>query len=245
MDDYRPNRRALLRDTASAGLGVAGLALLGSRELVAAGDAAAAPACTLAPELTEGPFYLDLERVRRDITEGKSGLRLDLRVTVVNATTCERIQDVAVDIWHADAGGAYSGIGSEGTAGQTYLRGVQLTDAKGVAAFRTIYPGWYPGRAIHIHLKMHVGGRSGSGAYSGGHVAHTGQLFFSDTMSDRVARLSPYSRRTVTRTRNRQDSIYAGAGSSALLRLTKRSKSSLRKGLVGRITVGIDPEATP
>jgi protocatechuate 3,4-dioxygenase beta subunit len=245
MSDYRPNRRRLIRDTAGAGLGLAGLSLIGSRELLTADEAGAAPACTLSPELTEGPYYLDLERIRKNITEGRGGLRLDLRVTVVNALTCEPIEDVAVDIWHADAGGVYSGIGSEGTTGKTFMRGVQLTGAKGVASFVTVYPGWYQGRATHIHLKTHVGGRAGGSSYSGGHVAHTGQLFFSDTMTDRVAKLSPYSRRTVARTRNRQDNIYSQGGSSALLRLTKRSASSLRKGLVGRITLGIDPDATP
>lgn len=176
MNDYRPNRRTLLRDGAGAGLGLAGLSLVAGRELLGGDEAVAAPACTLSPELTEGPYYLDLEKIRKNITEGKAGLRLDLRVTIVNASTCEPIEDVAVDIWHADASGVYSGIGSEGTSGKTYLRGVQLTDANGVASFRTVYPGWYQGRATHIHLKTHVGGRSGGSTYSGGHVAHTGQL---------------------------------------------------------------------
>ena len=244
--EYRPDRRSLLRHTAGAGLGVASLGLLGGGRLLGGDDAVAAPACTLTAEQEEGPYYLDLEKIRRNITEGEAGLRLDLRVTVVDSSTCEPIEDVSVDIWHCDAGGVYSGFSAEGTKGETYLRGVQLTDSSGLAAFRTVYPGWYQGRATHIHLKAHVGGRSGSSSYSGGHVAHTGQLFFSDTMTDRVAELSPYTKRTITRTRNKVDRVYTQQdGSGALLRLTKRSSSSLRKGLTARITLGIDPSATP
>jgi protocatechuate 3,4-dioxygenase beta subunit len=99
-----------------------------------------------------------------------------------------------------------------------------------VAQFRTIYPGWYEGRAIHIHMKVHVGGRT----------VHTGQLFFNDSVSDRVVRLSPYGSHRGTRVRNRSDQIYRQAGGSgALLRLRRRRSSAFRKGLIGTITVGI------
>jgi protocatechuate 3,4-dioxygenase beta subunit len=99
-----------------------------------------------------------------------------------------------------------------------------------VAQFRTIYPGWYQGRAIHIHMKVHVGGET----------VHTGQLFFNDSVSDRVVRLSPYSSHRGTRLRNRADQIYKRAGGSgALLRLRRRKASAFRKGLIGTITVGI------
>jgi len=229
---YEPTRRHLLRDLTGAGVGAAGAGLIG-RELLGHPDQAdaATPSCTLSPEVTEGPYYLDLDKVRRDVTEGKPGLRLDLRIKVVNAATCKPIDDVAVEIWHADAGGTYSGFSQEGTAGKTYLRGVQLTGESGVAQFRTVYPGWYPGRAIHIHMKAHVGERT----------AHTGQLFFNDSVNDRVVRLSPYNGRGGTRMRNREDSIYRQAGSGALLRLRRRKASTIRKGLTGTITVGIDP----
>jgi protocatechuate 3,4-dioxygenase beta subunit len=165
------------------------------------------------------------------VTEGKAGLRLDLRIKVVDASTCKRLEDAAVEIWHADAGGTYSGFSQEGTAGKTYLRGVQLTDGDGVAAFRTIYPGWYEGRAVHIHMKVHAGGRT----------VHTGQLFFRESLNSKVSRLAPYSRHGGERTRNAADQIYRQAGSGALMRLRRRRPSSFRKGLVGAITVGIDP----
>jgi protocatechuate 3,4-dioxygenase beta subunit len=241
--DPRITRRGALRGLAGTGAGFASLGLLrGSAEQDAF---AATPSCTLTAEVTEGPYYLDLERVRRNVTEGKTGLRLDLRIKVVDSSSCEALSGVAVDIWHAAADGHYSGFAAEGTNGETWLRGVQLTDDDGIAAFRTIYPGWYQGRATHIHMKCHLGGRVSSSTYRGGHVAHTGQLFFRDTTTDRVARLSPYSSRTITRTRNSADSIYRQAGGSgAILALTRRG-SSIRSGFTGRITVGIDPDATP
>jgi protocatechuate 3,4-dioxygenase beta subunit len=242
---YNPTRRRLLRDLTGAGVGAAGVGLLG-RELIDGGGSggeadAAAPSCSLSPEVTEGPYYLDLDKVRRDVTEGKAGLRLDLRIKVVNASTCKKLEGVAVEIWHADAGGAYSGFSREGTAGKTYLRGVQLTGDDGVASFRTVYPGWYEGRAIHIHMKAHTGGRAAGRTYRGGRTVHTGQLFFRESLNDRVVRLSPYDRRGGERLRNGADQIYGQAGAGALVRVRRRRASSFRKGLVGAITVGIDP----
>jgi protocatechuate 3,4-dioxygenase beta subunit len=245
---YRPSRRALLRDAGALGLGAIALGVGGGGAARAIGatdgtQTAAAASCTLTPEVTEGPYYLDLERVRRRITEGKAGVPLRLRLTVVDHDGCDPLENAAVDIWHCDALGAYSGV--QGNSG-TFLRGVQLTDAKGVAVIDTIYPGWYQGRATHIHLKVHVGGGVSRSTYSGGHVSHTGQLFFPESMNDRIYRLSPYRRRSGTRTRNGQDGIYAQAGgTAAVLRLSRVSRSSLAKGLVGAITMGVDPDATP
>jgi protocatechuate 3,4-dioxygenase beta subunit len=226
-------RRQLMRDLTGVGVGAATAGLV-ARDLLGGDDGvadAATPSCTLTPEVTQGPYYLDLDKVRRNITEGKRGLRLDLRIKVVDADTCKAHENAVVEIWHCDAGGTYSGFSQEGTAGKTYLRGTQLTGENGVAQFRTIYPGWYQGRAIHIHMKVHVGGQT----------VHTGQLFFNDSVSDRVVRLSPYSSHRGTRLRNRADQIYKQAGGSgALLRLRRRKASAFRKGLIGTITVGID-----
>ncbi len=240
-DEAAISRRSALLRLGGAGLGVASLSSLDGLLLGGSGaatDEAYAASCVLTPELTEGPYYLDLRKIRRNITEGKAGLRLDLRIRVVNASTCKPIEDVAVDIWHCDALGKYSGISSEGTSGKTYLRGIQLTDASGIARIRTIYPGWYQGRATHIHVMAHLGGRAGS-TYSGGTVAHTGQLFFRDATTDRVAKLSPYSRRGVTRLRNGSDNIYRQGGSGQVVKLKQRG-SALRSGFTGTITIGID-----
>ena len=124
--------------------------------------ATGAVACVLTPEMTEGPYYLPGEKVRRNITEGRPGTPLTLKLKVVNVSTCKAIKGAAVDIWHADAGGTYSGV--QDSVGTTFMRGIQPTDAKGVAQFLTVYPGWYQGRTVHIHVKVHLGGN----------VVHTG-----------------------------------------------------------------------
>jgi len=244
-----PEQAGMTRRTALRGLGLTGAGLgLGGALLgaVGLGGASAAldadealAACSLTPELTEGPYYLDLRKIRRNITEGKPGLRLDLRIKVIDSSTCKPLKNIAVDIWHAAADGSYSGFAAEGTSGKTYMRGIQLTNADGIAVFRTIYPGWYQGRATHIHIKAHEGGTAGT-TYKGGTTAHTGQLFFSDTLTDKVAKVSPYSSRTITRTRNATDGIYQQGGSSTVLKLTRRSSSNIRNGFTGRITLGID-----
>jgi len=115
---------------------------------------------------------------------GKPGAPVGLRLSVVDASTSGAIKGAAVDIWHADAGGVYSGA-IAGKAGTNFLRGVQRTDLKGLALFKSIYPGWYQGRAVHIHVMVHIGGN----------IVHTGQFFFSDALTDVVYRRTPYSAR--------------------------------------------------
>ena len=134
--DGRLTRASLLR-AAGAAAAALGLGRLGGRDDAFAGDSVA---CVLAPEQTEGPYYIANEAVRRNITEGRPGTPLLLRAFVVNASTCKPIKGAAVDIWHADAAGDYSGFG-QGAASRTFMRGVQRTSAKGLALFRTVYPG--------------------------------------------------------------------------------------------------------
>ncbi|MGQ4420347.1 intradiol ring-cleavage dioxygenase [Streptomyces sp. SAS_269] len=240
-------RRSVIAALGGATLGVAtGLA---ATQATAATkhQAAARPAaaCVLTPEQTEGPYYLDLETVRKDITEGKAGVPLALRVTVVDAATCAPLPQTAVDIWHCDALGVYSGYAAGGsTPDTTFLRGVLLTDSAGVAEFTTVYPGWYVGRALHIHVKTHAGGTVSNGTYHGGHVSHTGQLYFPEAYNTRIAALSPYRNNTATRTLNARDGIYRNGGSSTLLTLTQAG-SGLDKGVTGTVVLGIDPAATP
>ena len=112
-----------------------------------AGVATGAVTCVLTPEQTEGPYYIANEHVRRNITEGRAGTPLTLRTTVVDASTCRQIKGAAVDIWHADAGGVYSGFGT-GAGNRTFMRGIQRTDAKGLALFKTVYPGTSTSRSI-------------------------------------------------------------------------------------------------
>lgn len=212
----------------------------------AAEGATTKPDCVLTPEQEEGPFYIDLARVRRDIVENRPGLPLALALTVVDADTCEPIRDAAVDIWHCDALGVYSGEPSEGSEGETYLRGIQLTDRNGRAEFATIYPGQYPGRTTHIHVKVHIGGRQNDGAYSGGHVSHTGQLFSSDRRDGEVFALAPYNRNTTAITPRNLDGVFRDqGGSSSVLALARVGNRLARDGFTARVTLGVDPGATP
>jgi protocatechuate 3,4-dioxygenase beta subunit len=224
MDKVRLTRRKSL-------LGLGGLfaAALGAGAAKAtdgggpAGVASGQVKCVLTPEMTEGPYYISGEKLRRDITERKPGTRLDLALTVVDASTCRSIKGATVDIWHCDAGGVYSGFGA-GASNRTFLRGKQKTDAHGVAHFKTIYPGWYPGRTVHIHVKVYVGGN----------VVHTGQLFFADSVTDAAYRKAPYNKRPNRNPRNSGDSIFVNGGKRSMLKLTKK-----KTGYRGSIVMGI------
>jgi protocatechuate 3,4-dioxygenase beta subunit len=206
--------------------------------------------CTLSPESTEGPYYVEGPLVRKDITEGRGGVPLDLRIAVVDSRTCLPIADAAVDIWHCDAGGVYSGAGANatsasGTESDRFLRGVQLTDASGIATFASIYPGWYPGRAVHIHVKVRVGGKEAK-TYDGGHTAHTGQLFFDEALSDRVFVRKPYNTASGSRRRQSDDGIFRQSGSAkAVASSAPKNSADLSKGITSTITLSVDPTATP
>lgn len=242
-------RRELMALSAGALASVA-LSACGADDEEPAGSVAegarTAPDCVLTPGQEEGPFYIDLARVRRDIVEDRPGVPLALALTVVDAGTCEPIRDAAVDLWHCDALGRYSGQPSEGSEGETFLRGVQLTDGDGLAEFATVYPGQYPGRTTHIHLKVHTGGRRSDGGYVGGHVSHTGQLFTSDRRDAEVFALAPYDRNTAEIVPREADFIFREqGGSSSALALTPAGGDLGRDGLVGRATLGVDPGAAP
>jgi protocatechuate 3,4-dioxygenase beta subunit len=189
----------------------------------ASGGTAAAVNCVLTPEMTEGPFYIDGEAIRGDITENLPGAPLRLDLTVADASSCTPIKDAVVEVWHADAVGDYSGFGN-GASSTTFLRGGQVSDGDGKATIQTVYPGWYQGRTVHIHVKVHVGGNT----------VHTGQLFFDDGLTDQVYADSPYHERGARTTRNDQDQIYASGGAESTLSV-KRSGS----GYVGTIVMGV------
>ena len=132
--------------------------------IASAAVASALPACVVAPELTEGPYYVDVELERSDIrTNTADGvaaegapLTLDWIVSQVDGSACMPMEGVIVDVWHCDALGVYSDVRDPrfDTTGRRFLRGYQVTDATGFARFTTIYPGWYSGRAVHAHFKL-------------------------------------------------------------------------------------------
>jgi protocatechuate 3,4-dioxygenase beta subunit len=127
------------------------------------------------------------------------------------------------------------------------LRGVQITGQNGLVEFTTIYPGWYAGRAIHIHLKVRCDGRSSDAKYAGGHVSHTGQLFFPEEITEDIAKLQPYAKRLgVHRTTQREDGIFNGQhGARSMLTLNRLTGSSNAAGFVATATLAVDPHATP
>jgi protocatechuate 3,4-dioxygenase beta subunit len=215
MTDSRLTRRGSLVRLGgflATAVGAAGLKIETSEGAGPAAVASGAVSCILTPEQTEGPYYIPNEAVRRNITDGRPGVPLLLRAFVVNASTCRPIKAAAVDIWHADAGGVYSGFGS-GAGNRTFMRGVQRTNAKGLAQFRTVYPGWYQGRTVHIHVKVHLGGN----------VVHTGQIYFPDRVTDTVYRNQPYSSRPNRDVRNANDAIFRNGGSKSLVTVKKNS----------------------
>lgn len=220
-------RRDVFRVAGAAGLGLLALASPpGRRSLLGAGVASAQDAalatCTLAPEQTEGPYYVDDVLRRRNVTEGRPGTPLWLTLRVADAATCAAIPGATVEIWHADANGDYSGY--NGFEGQIFMRGQQVVGDAGAATFRTIYPGWYPGRTVHIHVKVHVGGST----------VHTGQLYFDDTLTDAVYTQEPYASRGTRSTRNAADGIYGNGGAASTLAVVARGK-----GYWGSITLAV------
>jgi protocatechuate 3,4-dioxygenase beta subunit len=179
------------------------------------------PSCVVRPELTEGPYFVDEKLNRSDIRPDPStgavseGAQLDLAFVVsrVEGGSCVAFENALVDVWHCDAVGVYSDV--QGAAGTKFLRGYQTTDANGRAAFITIYPGWYQGRATHIHFKI----RTDAGADAG--LEFTSQLFFDDALSDTVNATTPYSTKGADgRLRNDGDNIFAQSGGQTLLAVT-------------------------
>lgn len=186
---------------------------------IAAATAPPSPACVLTTEAGEGPYYLDLDRVRSDITEGRAGVPFRLDLTVLRASAgCRAVPAAAVDIWHADPSGTYS------TGKDTFMRGTQLTDAAGRCTFRTIVPGWYRGLAPHIHFKVRPDR----------HTETTSQFFFPEELLLRVYELQPYARRKAPAHPNTRDGRYRESGAAMTL-----TPSPDAAGYRAAFTVGI------
>jgi len=168
----------------------------------------ASGACVASPTETVGPFPSLSDFIRSDIREGKPGLPVTLAITVVNTNNaCAPVSNATVDIWQCDASGNYSQYGSERNL--TYLRGIQPTDTDGVATFTTIYPGWYQGRATHIHVEVSVNGRS----------AKVTQIAFADDISAAVYRSGAYASGGQNPTTNARDMVFADSVSEELATL--------------------------
>lgn len=174
-------------------------------------------------EQDEGPYHRDAQPQRRDLTEDRDGITLQLGIRLIDLRSAP-LTDAVVEIWHCDALGRYSGFPPPDPAGgatndtaprsahepnQTFLRGSQPTDAAGMVEFDTIYPGWYPGRTVHIHMMAYTSGRT-----------YTSQVYFPDPVTDDVHALEPYARRPDRDTTNGTDEIYPTGGEPAVVDIT-------------------------
>jgi protocatechuate 3,4-dioxygenase beta subunit len=219
MNDHtRPSRRDAIRMGAVGAAALAGLAAV---------RRAAADCPTLTGSETQGPYWVDemLNRsdIRSDPTSGivQQGLplRLGINVSELTAGACGPLAGVYVDIWHCNAAGLYSDTAAQGTTGQRFLRGYQVTDNHGNVRFLTIYPGYYNGRTLHIHFRV----RRFEGTTTV--FNFTSQIYFNDAVTDGIfARVAPYSSRPARGTRNSNDGLY---NASLLSRLADNTSHAI------------------
>ncbi|KAH9905675.1 Intradiol ring-cleavage dioxygenase [Xylariomycetidae sp. FL2044] len=206
--------------------------------------------CALVPETTQGPYYVSGELMRSDVVEDQVGVPLYLDVQMIDTTTCEPLEGVAVDFWSCNATGSYSGISSQAGLDTTWLRGIQASDADGVVAFKSIMPGHYSGRTHHLHLLAHSPGNWSlldNGTITGGtSTPHIGQVFFDQDLLDELETLAPYTQNTQSWTKNDEDNIVVqeaeATGVDPMAEYVLLG-DSLADGVFAWISVGIDPSA--
>lgn len=230
--EIRKARKALSRrealEAVGATAGLAFAAACGGSSPTASTDVAATTtggvtatsgSCAVAAEETAGPYPDRLGMIgnpaffRRDIREGRPGNQLDLALTIVNARSgCSPVANANVEIWQCDASGNYSEYAQPGYngTGQTFLRGLQTTDASGRVAFTTVYPGWYAGRATHIHVKVYVNGS----------VVKTTQIAFPESTTAEVYASGVYASKGQSPTKNASDNVFADGTQTEMASVT-------------------------
>jgi len=186
------------------------------------GGSPGAASCVVRPSLTEGPYFVDERLNRSDIRSDPSDgslklgvpLRLTFRVSRFSGGSCAVLPGAFVDVWHCDALGLYSDVADMGfnTRGSKFLRGYQATGPGGIAQFTTIYPGWYSGRAVHLHFKIRT-------SFTGAGYEFTSQVFFDEAVTDQVHAQPPYNQKGRRNTTNQSDGIYRSGGRQLLLDL--------------------------
>jgi protocatechuate 3,4-dioxygenase beta subunit len=215
--------------------------------------------CTLRPSLTdvegtpqqiEGPYFVDgmpnRSDIRSDTSDGsmQDGIPLRLLLHVYNIEddnrSCIPLSDTKVDIWHANSQGVYSGVQDAGTGQNNFLRGYQMTDGNGTAQFTTIYPGWYEGRAIHIHVKV----RSIEG--SNETLEWTSQFYLNNSVNELVHTKPPYSNHGPVDLTNEEDFIYMGPSTDGLIKTNSGQHLMLKldgneqQGYTGTFNIGLN-----
>lgn len=260
-DDDKPVGRILSRREVIALLGGGGAALLigGNLTRIALAQSTATPTpaltptalpeCVVRPELTEGPYFVDGQLNRSDIridpTDNsiKAGLplRLIYRLSDITTGACVPLAGAQVDVWHCDADGVYSGVQDRSfdTSGQLWLRGYQITDDAGKAEFLTIVPGWYSGRAVHIHFKIRTEPESESG------YEFTSQFFFDPDVIEEIYAEAPYAGKGLPDTSNARDNIYQGSGGVMTLTLVPLTEGEMETleveaGYSATFDIGLD-----
>lgn len=210
---------------------------LGGLNLQSIADAAMTPACVVRPEQTEGPYFVDEKLNRSDIRSDPSDgsmrqgvpLRLVFQVARINGSSCAPLSGATVDLWQCDALGVYSDVRDPNadTRGKKFLRGYQVTNTSGTAEFVTIYPGWYPGRAVHIHFKI----RSDSSSRRG--LGFTSQLYFDESITDEIYKQPPYNLKGRRSTTNENDFGFRRGGKQLMPALTKDGEGYTAKFDIG------------
>jgi protocatechuate 3,4-dioxygenase beta subunit len=211
------------------------------RRLWAGKPAASIPPCIVRPEQTEGPYFVDERLNRSDIRSDPSDgsiregvpLQLNFRVSELRDKTCAPLPGAMVDVWHCDALGVYSDVqdfnGLFDTSGKKFLRGFQVTDATGAAQFSTIYPGWYEGRAVHVHFKIRTHPESRRG------YEFTSQIYFDEALSAQMFRQAPYAAKGAGWLRNQEDGIFRRDGGDQLMLAVTKTDS----GYAGTFEIGL------
>ncbi|ORY90108.1 Intradiol ring-cleavage dioxygenase [Leucosporidium creatinivorum] len=234
--------------------------------------------CVLSPETTQGPYYHDRGHpIRQNMAEDQLGLLFLMDVGVIDVKTCEPLPDVLVDLWHANATGHYAGHPEQEEAlkwegpehqgprkgllskyprtepEQTFLRGAWPTNKNGLSQFTSIFPGYYTGRATHVHVKVHTEWEPhANGTFTSSHLIHTGQFFVDDAINQQLDKMWPYNTNPIVdkwgRTRNWDDSlqIYQDShknGYGPTFEIEKLG-GVIQQGLIAYITVGVDRSAS-
>ncbi|CAN9297314.1 unnamed protein product [Alternaria sp. RS040] len=175
--------------------------------------------CILTPEVTQGPYWVEGELVREDVTENQEGIPMTLDIQIIDVNTCEPVPQAYLEMWHCNATGVYSGVVAQGNGvgeddesnlQNTALRGIQQSDENGVVVFQTIFPGHYTGRATHIHVMSRLNATvNANSTLSGGHITHVGQMFFDQDLITLADTVEPYASNEQELTSNSDDSILA------------------------------------
>ncbi|KDE05022.1 hypothetical protein MVLG_04566 [Microbotryum lychnidis-dioicae p1A1 Lamole] len=228
--------------------------------------------CVLANEVTQGPYYhIAGHPIRQNMAEDQLGLPFYIDIGILDVNTCEPVSNVLVDIWHANTTGHYAGHPDpdpdliwEGPAPygerkglltkfprwnqhETWLRAAWPTNKFGVSQFTSIFPGYYTGRATHIHIKVHTTWEPlANGTFLTSRLIHTGQLFVEDNLNGIIDKIHPYTENPIRnkwgRTRNWDDSLKIFQSQPGSMFDIQKVGGVLQQGLRGHITVGVDPK---